>query len=119
MRLLLRSDATAFSGVGHHMRCMAGSAEASHCGRMVALSGSVTGVGWIEPALRTLAAQVLAPADTAEELATLAGGVGADVVWIDHDDVAGDLHAGLQRAGALMVSVSDGDFGLRAADIVV
>src|SRR5687767_4287402 len=119
MRLLLRCDATAVSGVGHLMRCLAVAEEAARRGWMVALSGSVTGVGWIEPALRTLAVQVLAPADTAEELATLAGDVGADVVWIDHYDVAGDLHAGLQRAGALMVSVSDGDFGLRAADIVV
>ena len=118
-RLLLRCDATATTGVGHLMRCLAVAEEATRRGWTVALLGAVTEIAWVEPALHALATDLLDPVDTANALAGLARDTAADVVWVDSYEMGDDLHPAVRTTGAVMVSVSDGTFGLRPADIVV
>lgn len=94
--LLLRADATPATGVGHLSRCVALATAARSRGWDVALCGSFTAGRWLLGAL---------PVVSAPEP--------ADAVVVDH--------YGIDRfdADGLVVSMEDGEFGRRRADIVV
>lgn len=106
--LLLRADAGPGIGVGHLARCVALAEEALARGWRVALSGETA--GWLTDHLDLT---VLPPAT---DLAALAVEVGADIVLVDHYGL-GELPG--VRAVATLVSLEDGRFGRRAADVVV
>jgi spore coat polysaccharide biosynthesis predicted glycosyltransferase SpsG/RimJ/RimL family protein N-acetyltransferase len=94
--LLLRADATPSTGVGHLSRCVALATAARARGWDVALCGSFTAGQWLIGSL---------PVVPAPEP--------ADAVLVDH--------YGLGEFGfdGLVVSMEDGEFGRRRADIVV
>ena len=114
--ILLRADAGPAIGVGHLSRCVALAEAAVARGHRVALSGTVTGADWLADRLTELAVPMLAPAPDDAALATLAADVGADVVVVDHYGL-GALPA--TRAATHLVSIEDGEFGRRPADLVV
>jgi spore coat polysaccharide biosynthesis predicted glycosyltransferase SpsG/GNAT superfamily N-acetyltransferase len=91
--LLLRADAGPSIGVGHLSRCVALAEAAVARGWRVSLAGSVEGADWLLACLSTL-----------------------DVVVVDHYEL-GELPQ--LRAAARLVSLEDGPFGRRAADVVV
>jgi spore coat polysaccharide biosynthesis predicted glycosyltransferase SpsG len=94
-RLLLRADASPTVGVGHLSRCVALATAARARGWEVALCGTFTAGEWLIgdlPVVRSLEP--------------------ADVVVVDHYDL------GLVSS-SLVVSIEDGPFGRRRADIVV
>lgn len=95
-RLLLRAEAAPATGVGHLSRCVALATAARARGWDVALCGSFTAGQWLIGSLPVLPAP--APADA----------VVIDHYGIDSVDVDG-----------LVVSMEDGEFGRRRADIVV
>jgi spore coat polysaccharide biosynthesis predicted glycosyltransferase SpsG/ribosomal protein S18 acetylase RimI-like enzyme len=94
--LVLRADATPSTGVGHLSRCVALATAARARGWNVALCGTFTAGQWL-----------LGDLPVVEELPK------ADVVLIDH--------YGLDNVSlpSLTVSMEDGEFGRRRADIVV
>lgn len=94
--LVLRADATPSTGVGHLSRCVALATAARQRGWNVALCGTFTAGQWL-----------LGDLPVVESLPT------ADVVLIDH--------YGLNSVSlpSLVVSMEDGKFGRRRADIVV
>ncbi len=94
-RLLLRADASPAIGVGHLSRCVAVAAAARARGWDVALWGSVTAGEWL-----------------LGDLPVVTGGP-ADVVVVDHYGL-GEL-----TLDAVVVSIEDGAFGRRRADVVV
>lgn len=98
--LLLRADAGPEIGVGHVSRCVAVAEEALARGWEVALCGSVAAGQWLVGDLPVLPAAAL---DTRD----------ADVVLVDHYGL------GPVRTDATLVSVEDGPFGRRPADVVV
>ncbi|MGH3761785.1 spore coat protein, partial [Actinophytocola sp.] len=110
--LLLRADAGPSIGVGHLSRCVALAEVAVARGWRVRLAGEVAGAGWLLDRLSTLDVPVLPPASLVAQVADL----GADVVVVDHYGL-GELPE--VRAVARLVSISDGRFGRRAADVVV
>jgi spore coat polysaccharide biosynthesis predicted glycosyltransferase SpsG/ribosomal protein S18 acetylase RimI-like enzyme len=110
--LLLRADAGPSIGVGHLSRCVALAEAAVARGWPVVLAGEVEGGGWLVDRLSTLDVPVV-PADS---LATRAKELGADVVLVDHYGL-GELPE--VRAVSRLVSMEDGHFGRRAADVVV
>lgn len=114
--MLLRADAGPSIGVGHLSRCVALAEAAVGRGHRVALSGAVTGAGWLTERLTELGVDLLPPAADDPALAALAVEVGADVVVVDHYGL-GPLPA--TRATARLVSIEDGEFGRRPADLVV
>lgn len=123
MRVLLRCDATATSGVGHLVRCVALAEEVLARGGQVAFAGAVE----VPLAQRLVAALevdgagvdvVPAPSD-ATGLARLARDVGAAVVHVDDYAAGGDLRPALAAAGVTLSSLEDGAFGRRPADVVV
>ena len=95
-RLLLRADAAPATGVGHLSRCVALATAARARGWDVALCGSFTAGQWLIGSLPVLPA--LEPADA----------VVIDHYGIESVDVDG-----------LVVSMEDGEFGRRRADVVV
>ncbi|HEY7593251.1 MAG TPA: bifunctional UDP-2,4-diacetamido-2,4,6-trideoxy-beta-L-altropyranose hydrolase/GNAT family N-acetyltransferase [Actinophytocola sp.] len=106
--LLLRADAGPSIGVGHLSRCVALAEAAVARGWRVVLAGSVTVADWLVARLSTLdvpivPAERFAPAD-------------ADIVVVDHYGL-GELPD--VREAARLVSLEDGPFGRRAADVVV
>ena len=94
--LLLRADAAPDVGVGHLSRCVAMATAARARGWDVALWGTVTAGGWLLGDLRVVAAPEP-----------------SDVLLVDH--------YGLPQVPPepLLVSIEDGRFGRRRADIVV
>jgi len=94
--LLLRADASPTIGVGHLSRCVALATAARLRGWDVALCGSFTAGDWLIGDLPVV--PVLRP---------------ADVVVVDHYEL------GSVSASSLVVSLEDGPFGRRRADIVV
>ncbi|HEV7649574.1 MAG TPA: bifunctional UDP-2,4-diacetamido-2,4,6-trideoxy-beta-L-altropyranose hydrolase/GNAT family N-acetyltransferase [Actinophytocola sp.] len=106
--LLLRADAGPSIGVGHVSRCVALAEAAVARGWRVSLAGSVLGADWLLARLSTLDVPVVSPANlTAGD---------PDVVVVDHYGI-GELPD--VRAAARLVSLEDGPFGRRAADVVV
>jgi len=95
-RLLLRADASPTIGVGHLSRCVAIAAAARARGWDVALWGSVTAGEWL-----------------LGDLPVVPDGGPADVVVVDHYGL------GEVSLDAVVVSVEDGEFGRRRADVVV
>lgn len=94
--LLLRADASPTIGVGHLSRCVALATAARLRGWDVALCGSFTAGDWLIGDLPVV--PVLRP---------------ADVVLVDHYGL------GAVSSPSLVVSMEDGPFGRRRADIVV
>lgn len=104
-RLVLRADGGPGIGVGHLARCAAVAEEAVARGWPTTLVGSVAGADWLVARFAELGVEVRP--DWAP----------ADAVLIDH---YGDV--GVDRASApdaLVVSMEDGPFGRRRADIAV
>lgn len=95
-RLLLRADASPTIGVGHLSRCVALAAAARSRGWEVVLWGTVTTGDWL-----------------LGDLPVVADPVPADIVVVDHYGL-GEL-----TVDAVLVSIEDGEFGRRRADIVV
>lgn len=110
--LLLRADASPSIGVGHLSRCVALAEAAVARGWRVSFTGAVTGADWLVARLSTLDVPVSPPDVLAEQAAEL----GADVVLVDHYGL-GELPD--VRAVSRLVSMEDGPFGRRAADVVV
>lgn len=106
--LLLRADAGPSIGAGHLSRCVALAEAAVARGWRVALAGSVTGADWLAARLSTLDVPVVPP----ERFAPAE----ADIVVVDHYGL-GELPE--VREVARLVSLEDGPFGRRAADVVV
>ncbi|MFC4854664.1 GNAT family N-acetyltransferase [Actinophytocola glycyrrhizae] len=94
--LLLRADAAPATGVGHLSRCVALATAARSRGWEVALCGSFTAGQWLIGSLPVLPA--LEP---------------ADAVLVDHYGI------GSFGFDGLVVSMEDGTFGRRRADVVV
>lgn len=94
--LLLRADAAPEVGVGHLSRCVALATAARSRGWEVALCGSFTAGEWLIGDVPVLS--------TPEP---------ADAVLVDHYGI------GEFTADALVVSMEDGTFGRRRADVVV
>ncbi|WP_432456760.1 GNAT family N-acetyltransferase [Cellulomonas iranensis] len=116
MRVLLRCDASAGSGVGHLVRCLALAEAARARDWDVVLLGDVDA-----PLGRRLVAAARvevrpAPADLPRAVREQPDLVGADVLHVDHYDVHGDLR---RAGGPLVSSMEDGTFGRRPADVVV
>lgn len=103
--LLLRADAGPAIGVGHLSRCVAFAEAAVARGWDVTFAGEVAGADWLLARLSTLDVPVVAP-----------GFPPADVVLVDHYGL-GELPD--VRAASRLVSMEDGTFGRRAADVVV
>jgi spore coat polysaccharide biosynthesis predicted glycosyltransferase SpsG/RimJ/RimL family protein N-acetyltransferase len=108
--LLLRADAGPSIGVGHLSRCVALAEAAVARGWRVSFTGAVTGADWLLARLSTLDVPVGAPGDLAEQAEA------ADIVLVDHYGL-GELPD--VRAVSRLVSMEDGPFGRRAADVVV
>lgn len=108
--LLLRADANPAIGVGHLSRCVAFADAALARGWHVVLAGTLTGADWL--AARLSGVDVVAPGPLAAQAAEL----GADVVLVDNYAL-GELPD--VRDVARLVSMEDGPFGRRAADVVV
>jgi len=119
MRLLLRADAGVGIGAGHVSRCVAFAEEAVARGWAVDFSGRLAAAGWFAGRLDQLGAAVHPAVDDAGSLARLAGSCGARLVLVDHYGLPGDLRTAVRHTGALLVSMEDGGFGRRAADVVV
>ncbi|MGH3670306.1 MAG: spore coat protein [Pseudonocardiaceae bacterium] len=117
--LLLRADAGPSIGVGHVSRCLALAEEATGRGWRVALSGVLDSAGWFDTALTGLGVRLLPATTGPDSLADRAREHGADVVLVDHYGLRGELRAAVGSAGGVLVSVEDGVFGRRAADVVV
>ncbi len=117
--LLLRADAGRSIGAGHLSRCVALAEEATVRGWRVAFSGELGSAAWLGGALVDLGVRLLPPVADADSLAGQAVEHCADVVLVDHYGLGGDLRAAVRCSGALLVSVEDGVFGRRAADVVV
>ncbi|HEY0216250.1 MAG TPA: bifunctional UDP-2,4-diacetamido-2,4,6-trideoxy-beta-L-altropyranose hydrolase/GNAT family N-acetyltransferase [Cellulomonas sp.] len=113
MEVLLRCDASAGSGVGHLVRCLALAEAAGARGWSAVLLGTIDA-----PLGRRLVAAAGAPVRDApaEPGDLLAAAAGAGVLHVDHYGVAGDLRA---PGGPVVSSVEDGTFGRRPADVVV
>jgi spore coat polysaccharide biosynthesis predicted glycosyltransferase SpsG/RimJ/RimL family protein N-acetyltransferase len=94
--LLLRADASPSTGVGHLSRCVAVASAARARGWEVALCGTFTAGQWLIGDLPVV------PTPTP-----------ADVLLIDHYEL------GEVETTSLLVSMEDGPFGRRRADIVV
>ncbi|MBO0840352.1 MAG: spore coat protein, partial [Sciscionella sp.] len=107
-RLVLRADSGAAIGVGHVARCVGFAEQARARGWWVGFAGTVA--GHFADALDSLGVQRIA----VDRLLDCA----ADVVLIDNYSV-GDVRADVHASGALLVSVEDGRFGRRPADVVV
>ncbi len=99
--LLLRADGGPGIGLGHLSRCVAFAEEGVRRGWRVRLAGEV-GSDWVRDRLAELGVAVLAP-----------GWQAADVVVVDHYGIDG------VPPGPRVVSVEDGRFGRRRADVVV
>lgn len=97
--LLLRADSGPTVGVGHVVRCLAFAEQAVARGWDVRFDGVVT--GWVRAAFDALGVEV-APGPRA-----------ADVVLVDHYEL------GPVAAAGVLVSIEDGSFGRRRADVVV
>ncbi|TDQ04971.1 spore coat protein [Labedaea rhizosphaerae] len=97
--LLLRADSGPSIGVGHVVRCLAFAEEAVARGWQVRFDGAVS--GWARAAFDELGVEV-AP-----------GPLAADVVLVDHYSL------GALNVDGLLVSIEDGPFGRRRADVVV
>jgi len=111
--LLLRADAGPSTGVGHLSRCVAMAEAAVARGWRVVFVGSVTGADWLLGQLSALEVPEMPPGPS---LAAQAVSVGADVIFVDHYGL-GELPE--VREVARLVSMEDGRFGRRAADLVV
>lgn len=112
--LLLRADAGPRLGVGHLSRCVAFAEEALARGWRVALSGQIAAGQW----LGELDVPVWPPATDPDSLAGLAKGAAADLVLVDSYGL-GELWPAVRDAGSRLISLEDGEFGRRAADVVV
>jgi spore coat polysaccharide biosynthesis predicted glycosyltransferase SpsG/RimJ/RimL family protein N-acetyltransferase len=112
MRVALRSDASAGSGVGHLVRSLALAEAAVARGWEPVLLGAADAP--LAQRLTAAAAVPVLPAP-ADPRGWPAAAGGVDVLHVDHYDVPGDLRA----EGLLVSSIEDGAFGRRPADVVV
>jgi spore coat polysaccharide biosynthesis predicted glycosyltransferase SpsG len=108
VRLLLRADSSASIGAGHISRVVAYAERAVARGWEVAFAGSTANAEWLAARFDELAVPRLATWDAA----------GFDAVVVDHYGL-GDLREEVNAAGAKLVSIEDGVFGRRPADVVV
>ncbi|RZQ62022.1 spore coat protein [Amycolatopsis suaedae] len=112
MRLLLRADSSAEIGAGHIARVVAFAEHAVARGWTVSFAGRTTNAEWLAARFDQLGVPRL-PDGPLGELAA-----GHDAVLVDHYGL-GELRDEVNAAGALLVSMEDGTFGRRRADIVV
>ncbi|MFG1639195.1 spore coat protein [Amycolatopsis sp. NPDC049252] len=108
MRLLLRADSSASIGAGHISRMVAYAERAVARGWEVAFAGSTANAEWLAARFDELAVPRLGTWDAS----------GFDAVVVDHYGL-GDLREEVNAAGAKLVSIEDGVFGRRPADVVV
>lgn len=106
--LLLRADGGPSIGVGHVSRCLAFAEAASARGWRPVFVGDLGGATWLAERFAALDVPVLPSAAFPD--------VPADVVLVDHYGL-GELPE--VRARARLVSLEDGHYGRRAADVVV
>ncbi|MGX7823583.1 GNAT family N-acetyltransferase [Actinokineospora sp. 24-640] len=98
--LLLRVDAGPAIGVGHLSRCVAVAEEAVARGWTVTVTGTLTGAAWLTTRLTELGVEIrpdLTP---------------ADIVLVDH-------YGHIPLPDTHLVSIEDGPYGRRRADVVV
>ena len=108
--LLLRADASASIGAGHVARMVAYAERAVARGWEVAFAGQVDNAEWLATRFDELSVPCVP---------TVLGDFGDfDAVVVDHYGL-GELREEVNGAGALLVSIEDGVFGRRAADLVV
>src|SRR5579884_4298843 len=117
--LLLRADAGPTVGVGHVSRCIAFAEEALRRGWQVVFSGRLAGAHWLARAFVELNVRLLDPVDDAAALAELAAKTGAEIALVDHYQLPANLRVALAGIGVRLISMEDGQFGRRLADIVV
>ncbi|MBB4686982.1 spore coat protein [Amycolatopsis jiangsuensis] len=108
MRLLLRADASPTIGAGHVSRVVAYAERAVARGWEVSFAGRTDNAEWLAARFGELSVPRVSSADFS----------GFDAVLIDHYAI-GDVRAEVNAAGALLVSIEDGQFGRRPADVVV
>jgi spore coat polysaccharide biosynthesis predicted glycosyltransferase SpsG/L-amino acid N-acyltransferase YncA len=114
--LLLCADSGPGIGIGHISRCVAFAEEAVARGWRTAFAGSP---GWLGARLDELGVRILRPAANADDLADRLAETRAGIVLVDDYRIAGDVAGAARGHGALLVSMEDGGFGRRPADVVV
>ncbi|MEC3975701.1 spore coat protein [Amycolatopsis sp. H20-H5] len=111
-KLLLRGDASPTIGAGHISRLVAYAERAVARGWEVSFSGSIDNAEWLAVRFDELGVPRLPAPPVLGELAA-----GFDAVLVDHYGL-GELRKEVNAAGASLISVEDGTFGRRAADVV-
>ncbi|QWF80177.1 spore coat protein [Amycolatopsis sp. CA-230715] len=111
-RLLLRADSSATIGAGHIARVVAFAEEAVRREWTVEFSGHTENAGWLASRLDELGVRRLPPVELGSAARKF------DAVLVDHYGI-GEVRDEVRAAGAVLVSMEDGTFGRRAADVVV
>ncbi|MEQ3551222.1 GNAT family N-acetyltransferase [Pseudonocardia nematodicida] len=122
MRLLLRCDAGATTGVGHAVRCAAVAEAARAAGHEVFWSGHLDGLGWLWAGLDGGTPGAGPPGTVlpvTDDLVALCAEHRIDAVHADHYLLADDLRATLNAAGIVLSTVEDFTTGRRPGDVVV
>jgi spore coat polysaccharide biosynthesis predicted glycosyltransferase SpsG/RimJ/RimL family protein N-acetyltransferase len=118
MRLLVVSDATATSGLGHVMRSVAVAQAAIARGWKVRHAGEVT-VAAGAAALREAGVIPIGSRPTTESIVLEAAALRADVVHVDSYEHHDDLRDLCDAAGIVSSSIEDGVWGRRRAHLIV
>lgn len=115
MRLVMCAAPVGSAGAGHLGRVLAVAEEAVARGWSVVVAADPTAPPWLTSLSHDSGADLVAPGPPLG----LLRGEGAEVLLVDGYDFDADLRAGVHARGGLLVSVEDGTYGRRPADLVV
>lgn len=119
MRVAIRADATAQSGVGHAMRCIALAEGFAESGDRIHWIGDLASQPWLEHKVSQIATYVEDPAESESDQAQQILDIDPDVTIVDSYDLGEDFCSPVQRHRNVLVAIVDSTSHLAPADMYV
>lgn len=119
MLVVVRADATASSGVGHAMRCLALAEEFVASGDDIHWIGDLSSQPWLADKVSSIASSILEPEGSQSAQANQVLEIHPELTIVDSYELGEDFCAPVQQRGQALVAIIDSSSHLAPADMFV
>lgn len=119
MLVVVRADATALSGVGHAMRCLALAEEFVESGDKIHWIGDLTSQPWLAERVSGIATSISEPVGSQSEQANQVLEIGPGLTIVDSYELGEEFCTPVQQRGTALMAIIDSGSRLAPADMYV